>query len=64
VGEKEEVVREVPLGGGWSTDGVVRIGDTVRRPQAHAAQLMRDVLLLLEELGFDAAPPWRGFDER
>ena len=36
---------EVPLGGGWSTGGVVRVGDTVRRPSEHASQLMRDVLV-------------------
>lgn len=39
---------EVPLGGGWSTDGVVRVGDTMRRPPQHAIQLMRDVLVRLE----------------
>jgi Ser/Thr protein kinase RdoA (MazF antagonist) len=46
------------------TDGVVRIGDTVRRPSGHATQLMRAVLLHLERAGFDAAPRWLGFDER
>jgi hypothetical protein len=55
---------ETPLGGGWSTEGVVRVGDTVRRPAVHATQLMRDVLVLLEQLGFDAAPRWRGVDDR
>jgi len=55
---------EVPLGGGWSVDGVVRVGDTVRRPQTHATQLMRDVLVHLAEVGFDAAPRWLGLDER
>ena len=55
---------EVPLGGGWSTGGVVRVGDTVRRPQNHATQLMRDVLVHLAEVGFDAAPRWLGLDER
>jgi hypothetical protein len=55
---------ELPLGGGALTDGVVRIGDTVRRPSRQAAQLMRDVLLHLERAGFDAAPRWLGFDEQ
>jgi aminoglycoside phosphotransferase (APT) family kinase protein len=55
---------EVPLGGGWSVDGVVRVGDTVRRPQTHATQLMRDVLVHLAEVGFDAAPRWLGLDAR
>jgi hypothetical protein len=47
---------EVPLGGGRSADGVVRVGDTVRRPPAHSTQLMRDVLVHLDAAGFDAAP--------
>jgi tRNA A-37 threonylcarbamoyl transferase component Bud32 len=55
---------ETPLGGGWSTEGVVRVGDTVRRPSIHATQSMRDVLVHLEQLGFDAAPRWRGVDDR
>jgi hypothetical protein len=46
---------EVPLGGGWSVDGVVRVGDTVRRPQTHATQLMRDVLVHLAEVAVDYA---------
>ena len=45
------------------TDGVVRVGDTVRRPPRYATQLMRDVLVHLERAGFDAAPRWLGFDE-
>jgi hypothetical protein len=55
---------EIPLGGGRSTDGVVRVGDTVRRPPTHATQLMRDVLVHLEHVGFDAAPRWLGLDEQ
>jgi hypothetical protein len=55
---------EVPLGGGWSVEGVVRVGDTVRRPPAFATQLMRDVLVFLESVGFDSAPRWRGLDEQ
>jgi hypothetical protein len=57
-------VTEVPLGGGASLEGVVRVGDTVRRPPQHATQLMRDVLEHLERAGFDAAPRWLGFDEQ
>jgi aminoglycoside phosphotransferase (APT) family kinase protein len=55
---------EVPLGGGRSADGVVRVGDTVRRPPAHSTQLMRDVLVHLDAAGFDAAPRWLGFDDQ
>ncbi|MGN6799653.1 MAG: phosphotransferase [Gaiellaceae bacterium] len=55
---------EVPLDGGRSTDGVVRIGDTVRRPPQHATRLMRDVLVHLEHVRFAASPRWLGFDEK
>lgn len=55
---------EIPLGDGWSVDGVVRVGDTVRRPPVFATQLMPDVLRHLEAVGFDASPRWLGFDER
>jgi hypothetical protein len=58
------VSEEIQLSGGAMTDGVVRVGDTVRRPQRHAGQLMRDVLVRLERAGFDAAPRWLGFDDQ
>jgi tRNA A-37 threonylcarbamoyl transferase component Bud32 len=58
------VSQEIKLSGGATTDGVVRVGDTVRRPPRYATQLMRDVLLHLERAGFDAAPRWLGFDEQ
>lgn len=57
-------MKEIPLGGGWSVDGVVRVGDTVRRPPIFATQLMRDVLVHLERVGFEAAPRWLGRDEQ
>lgn len=56
--------KEIPLGGGAMNDGVVRVGDTVRRPPLYATQLMRDVLVRLEQAGFAAAPRWLGVDER
>jgi Phosphotransferase enzyme family len=42
----------------------VQVGDTVRRPPGPNAQLARDVLLRLEQAGFDAAPRWLGGDEQ
>jgi aminoglycoside phosphotransferase (APT) family kinase protein len=51
-----------PLGGGRSVNGVVRVGDTVRKPPEFATQLMRDVLAHLERVGFDAASRWLGID--
>jgi hypothetical protein len=58
------VSKEIQLGGGAMTEGVVRVGDTVRRPPRYVAQLMRDMLVHLERAGFDAAPRWLGFDEQ
>lgn len=55
---------EVPLGGGASGEGVVRVGDTVRRPQRFVTTTMREVLRHLERAGFDAAPRWLGVDEQ
>lgn len=55
---------EIQLGGGATTDGVVRVGDTVRRPLRYASQLMRDVLVHLERAGFNAAPRWLGLDDQ
>lgn len=57
------MAEEFPLAGGAITEGVVRIGDTVRRPPQQSPQLMRDVLLHLERVGFDGAPRWLGIDE-
>jgi hypothetical protein len=53
-------VTEIPLGGGALTEGVVRVGDTVRRP---ASPVLREVLQHLERADFDAAPRWLGTDE-
>jgi aminoglycoside phosphotransferase (APT) family kinase protein len=44
--------------------GVVRVGETVRKPPLIATQTMRDVLRHLERVGFDAAPRWLGIDDR
>jgi hypothetical protein len=57
------VCDEIPLGGGASREGVVRVGDTVRRPAGPATARVREVLLHLEQAGFDAAPRWLGLDE-
>jgi Ser/Thr protein kinase RdoA (MazF antagonist) len=52
---------ESPLDGGAMTAGIVRVGETVRRPPS--SRLLRDVLVHLERAGFDAAPRWLGVDE-
>lgn len=53
---------EIPLLGGDVTEGLVRVGDTVRRPPGERAELVRDVLLYLEHVGFDGAPRFLGID--
>ena len=58
---------EVPLVGGDVNVGekaVVRVGDTVRRPQSDRAKPVHALLLHFEALGFDGAPRFLGIDER
>jgi len=55
---------EVPLRGGRTTAGVVRIGDTVRRPPAANAQFVRRLLGHLSQSKFGAAPIFLGVDDR
>jgi hypothetical protein len=55
---------EVPLLGGMSTPGVVRVGDTVRRPLNANSDYVHGLLLHLEERGFDGAPRYLGVDEK
>lgn len=57
-------MNETPLSGGATHgDAVVRVGDTVRRPARQSATLVREVLLRLEQVGFEAAPRFLGVDE-
>lgn len=51
------------LTGGRSTSGVVRIGDTVRRPIVHDATFGHACLLHLESSGFQHAPRFKGIDD-
>lgn len=56
---------EIPLGGagyGKST-GIVRIGDTVRRPVGPWSPVVHALLRHLELVGFDAAPRFLGIDD-
>lgn len=55
---------EVPLVGGYTNAGyVVKVGDTVRRPQRPTSVATHAVLEHLERVGFDAAPRFLGIDE-
>ncbi|HZX08591.1 phosphotransferase [Kribbella sp.] len=55
---------EIPLLGGDVTEGLVRVGDTVRRPPGERAELVREVLLYLEKAGFEGAPRYLGIDSK
>jgi hypothetical protein len=56
---------ERPLAGGVDPSaGVVRVGDTVRRPAGPSARAVRLLLLHLESMGFDGAPRFLGTDEK
>ncbi|MFC4911442.1 phosphotransferase [Actinomadura gamaensis] len=55
---------EVPLAGGDVTEGVVRVGDTVRRVMGAHSPAVHGLLRYLEAVGFDGAPRMLGVDER
>ncbi|WP_431843236.1 phosphotransferase family protein [Calidifontibacter indicus] len=53
---------EQQLVGGRTTPGVVRVGDTVRRPRGHRAGFVTAALVWLNEHGFQYAPGYLGVD--
>jgi Ser/Thr protein kinase RdoA (MazF antagonist) len=57
-------LQEIPLAGGDVTEGVVRVGDTVRRPRGPWSDSVALYLLHLELVGFDGAPRFLGVDEQ
>lgn len=58
------VDQEVPLTGGDVTDGVVRVGDTVRRPVRPHTVAVHGLLRHLESVGFEGAPRVLGIDDQ
>ncbi|WP_202970755.1 aminoglycoside phosphotransferase family protein [Saccharothrix sp. ALI-22-I] len=54
---------EVLLTGGRITPGVVRVGDTVRRPTTASSAFVAELLTQLERLQFTGAPRYLGLDE-
>jgi hypothetical protein len=56
------MVEEPLLGGNW-TPGIVRVGDTVRRPRTHGSEFASKLLTYLHEVGYNAAPRYLGIDE-
>jgi hypothetical protein len=59
----DDAQREVPLTGG-NTPGVVRAGDTVRRPLNPGSARVHRLLVYFEHCGFGGAPRFLGIDER
>jgi hypothetical protein len=53
---------EEALTGGDVTEGVVRVGDTVRRPVSPVSDAVRRVLNHVESVGFTGAPRFRSVD--
>lgn len=56
-------MEETQLAGGRTTSGVVRIGDTVRRPAQPNSEFVRALLSHLEKRGFSGAPRFLGVDD-
>jgi len=56
--------QEVSLSGGRTAAGVVRVGDTVRRPIGPRSDFTHALLNLLEEKDLEAAPRFLGIDEK
>lgn len=54
---------EIPLGGSDATEGVVRVGDTVRRPMGPHSEVVHRLLGHLEHTDADCAPRFLGIDE-
>jgi Ser/Thr protein kinase RdoA (MazF antagonist) len=59
----DDAPREVPFTGG-NTPGVVRAGDTVRRPLNPGSARIHRLLAYFERCGFDGAPRFLGIDSR
>jgi Ser/Thr protein kinase RdoA (MazF antagonist) len=55
---------EEPLAGGNVSSGVVRIGDTVRRPAGPWTPAVHALLTYLRAAGFDGAPEPLGMDDK
>ena len=63
-GDEIDGTTEIGLAGGSLTPGVVRVGDTVRRPVGPWTPAVHALLRHLEGVGFDGAPRVLGFDEK
>src|SRR5437660_85142 len=61
---QREPLAEIQLQGGQLTPGIVRVGNTVRRPSKGNAAFVHSLLLWLENQGFSFAPRFLGMDSR
>ncbi len=61
---QKERLAEIPLAGGRLTPGIVRVGNTVRRPAKDNAAFVHDLLGFLEKQDFPFAPRFFGQDEQ
>ena len=61
---QREPKAEIPLLGGQLTPGIMRVGNTVRRPAKDNAAFVHDLLLFLQDQGFPFAPHFLGLDEQ
>jgi hypothetical protein len=61
---RSDGLEEIPLAGGMATPGVVRVGDTVRRPVKADAEYTQALLVHLERCGFGGTSRFLGIDER
>ena len=61
---QKELQPEIPLVGGQLTPGIVRVGNTVRRPSKDNAAFIHNLLLFLESQDFPFAPRFLGMDSR
>jgi len=55
---------EVQLTGGRQRKGIVRVGDTVRRPMHRKSEFIHALLQHFEAVGFDGAPRLLGIDDQ
>ncbi|MGO9934925.1 MAG: phosphotransferase [Steroidobacteraceae bacterium] len=59
---QRQISREIPLAGGRTTSGVVRLGDTILRPLKPTSAFVHQLLTHLESRGFIGAPRFLGLD--
>ncbi|WP_082558172.1 phosphotransferase family protein [Kitasatospora sp. MBT66] len=53
----------ITLSGGRMSPGLVRVGDSVRRPVSDASEFVAALLNVFEQRGFDGAPKYLGQDD-